>query len=942
MYALCVRQSRAPGDALRVASGSARRMGKFYAQPKGETSADKLEKVAEELIDRATIFDEVGGRKRGALIPEREKILANKIKWKAGRPPEMDGAVTVSDSPEAYIWNDAQNAYDIKPGDYVELGNIENPTGCVILGQITSARMVVYVSLTSRGEITNHTADYIRFSVPGFVSSDLAQRCGVARDDVPLSQQKARISVLRYLTTITPIIQSTYRDISARFRHTYELLCHPDPDVAAQTSIGHLTRMYKRKPGFTDLVAIHRWVAKNQDKFYPAKDYAVSQAVHIRSVNEHERLNKVAEWLHQSRSPIDPFVTKALRVMAENRKRRADTILDKAAMHSEGPHWNVTDMVIIKHLLDAVMAVGQDFWQPFLLTSSLLLKRLHPSLEQVEVSLVFDTLVDLGILPPWQDLSLTCEDHTPETLRMIQKNIDKGFSTATTTPAAVSNPSSQVLGSEDFYPTDPQASVRHDFGDLPVYLMDDSSATELDDAVSIEPVAGEPDSHWVHVHIADPGSVLHPSHKIAVEAERRQMTSYHPYRMSTMLPTELALNPALAGMSLNNREGPQRTLTFSAKVNSQGDIREVKVRSGLVNNILKVSYDTVDHLMNWQSPQLLYPFGGALPPDIMQGVTFSERNRKDMQMLWKVRTDVLARRFRDGSFTCAQEISDVKITDVPPNKEPVHLGGVSFTGSLDMRYAVKDIASLDVGSRQVVAEMMKIAGRVASMWAREQNLPMLRRTLPPPPVNAEDLQLLLSQRDEAGYVTRESSLMFLDYDVRSSYALEPIGHYQVGALEGEGYSRVTSPLRRYIDLFTHWQILKRLRGDQKPLYTPGNLATRAEVFASADRWGRRESGRERVHWQKLFLDKWSSDANKRVREKHGDPLEDMWAVPMAIPTRHSRMQSFSAPAHIPALGLRATIHGMKDMTSVNIGEAVRVHKLELLGGFHPSARVQLT
>lgn len=40
--------------------------------------------------------------------------------------------------------------------------------------------------------------------------------------------------------------------------------------------------------------------------------------------------------------------------------------------------------------------------------------------------------------------------------------------------------------------------------DLPIYVIDAVYAEELDDGISIESVPGEPNTDWIHIHVADP------------------------------------------------------------------------------------------------------------------------------------------------------------------------------------------------------------------------------------------------------------------------------------------------------------------------------------------------------------------------------------------------------------------------------------------------------
>lgn len=239
---------------------------------------------------------------------------------------------------------------------------------------------------------------------------------------------------------------------------------------------------------------------------------------------------------------------------------------------------------------------------------------------------------------------------------------------------------------------------------------------------------------------------------------------------------------------------------------------------------------------------------------------------------------------------------------------------------------------MDFGARSMVAEAMKIAGRVGSIFLRDRNYPALRRTLPRPPISdGLDLQKLLDSRTPEGYLSRLDTTPFLDYDLKSNYAVEPLAHWAVGVPEGEGYVRVTSPLRRFTDIQNHYQILAALRGE-KPVYSKDDLLTKAEQFAINDRWAKRNEGRSRLIWQIMFFEQWQ----KTRKEGEYDPLANLEAVLMDVPARHPRKPSFICPAIIPELGLRVTVFNLRSLNHAKFGQKVKVNNLRLQKGYHPS------
>jgi hypothetical protein len=80
--------------------------------------------------------------------------------------------------------------------------------------------------------------------------------------------------------------------------------------------------------------------------------------------------------------------------------------------------------------------------------------------------------------------------------------------------------------------------LRKDWGRLPVYCIDDFGASEIDDGVSIEPTDSA-DEYWIHVHVADPASMIEPRSVIAQNAMSAMRSTYLPDRAIGMLPRDV-------------------------------------------------------------------------------------------------------------------------------------------------------------------------------------------------------------------------------------------------------------------------------------------------------------------------------------------------------------------------------------------------------------------
>jgi exoribonuclease-2 len=109
-------------------------------------------------------------------------------------------------------------------------------------------------------------------------------------------------------------------------------------------------------------------------------------------------------------------------------------------------------------------------------------------------------------------------------------------------------------------------------------------------------------------------------------------------------------------------------------------------------------------------------------------------------------------------------------------------------------------------SRQLVAEMMILAGEVAGDYCQQNNLPVPFRGQPQPELPPEEELLLLPPGPVRSCALRRCM-------PRSELSITPNRHFSLGL---DTYTQVTSPIRRYTDLLTHFQIKAHLRGDKLP------------------------------------------------------------------------------------------------------------------------------
>lgn len=305
----------------------------------------------------------------------------------------------------------------------------------------------------------------------------------------------------------------------------------------------------------------------------------------------------------------------------------------------------------------------------------------------------------------------------------------------------------------DFPPPDSD-SVRLDLTHLKVYTIDDQSTSEIDDGLSWESLTDGKQRLWIH--IADPTRWLTPEDELDLEARRRGTTMYLPTGMCPMFPVALATGP----MSLVQGK-ICCALSFGVVLDDLGAIAEYSIHASLIKPTYRLTYEDVDEMLE---------LGVEAEPEIEAIASWAKRRRT-----W---------RQSQGAISINLPESMIKVKDDEIIIEVLN----------------------DSLSRQLVAEMMILAGEAAGRYGMAHNLALPFRGQPQPelPPQEELLQL------PAGAVRACAMRRCMP---KSEMSITPARHAGLGL---EMYSQATSPIRRYSDLLTHFQLKAHLRGETPP------------------------------------------------------------------------------------------------------------------------------
>jgi exoribonuclease II len=334
--------------------------------------------------------------------------------------------------------------------------------------------------------------------------------------------------------------------------------------------------------------------------------------------------------------------------------------------------------------------------------------------------------------------------------------------------------------------------TRLDLTSLPAFAIDDRENKDPDDALSLVEYRLEADGKLVSgrlwVHVADAAALAPPDSPLDLEARQRGATFYLPEGAVTMLPPA-----AIQRFGLGLQE-ISPALSFEIELDAGARPKLIQVHPSLVR-VQRLSYDQVELKLEDE------PF----------------RSLNHLAQAYQ------RRRQANGALNIDLPEAIFKVQDKQVVIQPIQR----------------------LRSRDMVRDAMLMAGEAAARFAVEQNIPFPFATQEPPDLPAhlqESLRLPDAlQRLSIGFALRR-------YLKRSQISSLPAPHAGLGL---PIYSRLTSPLRRYLDLVAHQQLRLHLSGkyplgEQALLERVGSAESVSAAIAQAE-------GLSRRHWTLVYL-----------------------------------------------------------------------------------------
>jgi exoribonuclease-2 len=305
------------------------------------------------------------------------------------------------------------------------------------------------------------------------------------------------------------------------------------------------------------------------------------------------------------------------------------------------------------------------------------------------------------------------------------------------------------------------------------FSIDDSSTTEIDDALSVQGLGSG--TVTLGIHIAAPGLAVHPGSAIDLLGRARLSTVYMPGYKLTMLPDEVVQSYTLQ----EGRDCPALSLYVTLD-EATLEVRDTITRLEQVPIASNLRHDQLDSVFTEAFFEDAVATG-APAADVAWGLELSFLHRLARSL--KAQREVV--RGKPENFN--RPDYNFKL-DNPGGDEP--LGEEAVSISIRQRGAPLDL---------IVAEAMILANSTWGEWLAEHGVPGIYR----------------SQASMAP-------------GVKVRMGTRALPHAGLGV---KSYAWSTSPLRRYVDLVNQWQIIACVRNGRTAALAAPFKPKDTELFA---------------------------------------------------------------------------------------------------------------
>lgn len=669
---------------------------------------------------------------------------------------------------------------------------------------VSPAKVDEFVAYYEKVEVFEHNR----------MSTDEANKAVSAREKVaPIVE-----NVHEFLVTAREIQADYYRDLHV----LYDTLSH-ETEVKTILTQDAAKMVFGEDYTPQQLYATHMTFMGDGLRYLGDRGFhRVTSRFRIRSQKDVRELKEVITWVRkssasftpkgygeESKGPLKDFIAKSVALIDQSRKLASEKPetpgVPVERVELPDMKWTEDDRKFISFLSARMKAYGLQQTPIEGLVPYILRQTKRYTTKTLDGACTYDFLSEIGVFSGWENLSLHAENqelpgyHVSKQADADQVRMDE-----------VKGKSLEELNMQDSL-----KSVRKDWGDLKVYAIDDATAEEIDDGISIEKVSEE--ETWIHVHVANPTAFLDSDHWIAEIAKNRITTKY-------LSPHTFRMLPAPISEALGVRSGGP-VLTFSTKINRSGDIVDFQVQPGTVNIVQRMTYKQLGQILDMPVVPIFSIAAGSTPIIKAEGADYtpSEKDLDELKSLQQCFLDLTRRRTRNGMVSVRNVQFDYQLspeaTQIWSGADLVADHPTLFRGYPSIELSIDETPRC-MGPEDFVAEFMILANSAIAEHATKNNIPMPFRTLEfnedRPEIIDAFKKLILPNRNEYGISSR-SVIDDLAIYIGVGYArlMTASGPHVVMGLP-QGYVKATSPLRRYGDMIVHWNLQAHLLNQPAP------------------------------------------------------------------------------------------------------------------------------
>ncbi|SFS32032.1 ribonuclease R [Marininema halotolerans] len=365
-----------------------------------------------------------------------------------------------------------------------------------------------------------------------------------------------------------------------------------------------------------------------------------------------------------------------------------------------------------------------------------------------------------------------------------------------------------------------QSQNRRDLRDRVMVTIDGADAKDLDDAVSIEPLAN---GHFrLGVHIADVSYYVKEGSTLDQEAYARGNSVYLVDRVIPMLPQRLS-----NGICSLNPQVDRLTMTCDMEIDAEGMVVHHEIYPSVICTNERMTYDDVTRILVEKDQELIERYQSLVP--------HFEKMAELADILRKKRVDrgAIDFDFPEAKIKLDEEGKPIAIVKRPRTVSEMMIEEFMLAANetvaehfykLKIPFMYRIHEHPDPEKLQAFFEFITIFGQTAKGSAQKVKPRVLQKIL---------------ERVEGKPEEKVISKVMLRSMQQAKYSAECLGHFGLAATF---YSHFTSPIRRYPDLIIHRIMREVFEHNGKSLPEK----RKAELTAWLPEAGQHTSDRERV------------------------------------------------------------------------------------------------